>query len=133
MARGDKNSCMIIAVDFDGTCVEHDYPAVGMDVEGAVDVLRRLNAKGHRLILFTMRSGELLAAATKWFKDRKIDLWAVNENPEQREWTSSPKVYADLYIDDSAVGCPIRFIDGARRPVINWAKIRTQLEYDGVL
>jgi hypothetical protein len=130
MAKGNS---MIIAVDFDGTCVEHEYPNVGMDVEGAVDVLRRLNAKGHRLILFTMRSGDKLTAATKWFKDRKIELWAVNENPEQKEWTSSPKVFADLYIDDSAVGCPIRFIDGVRRPVINWTKIASMLEYDKVL
>ena len=124
---------MIIAVDFDGTCVEHDYPSVGMDVEGAVDVLRSLIAKGHRLVLFTMRSGDKLEDAVRWFKERKIALWAVNENPEQREWTSSPKVFADLYIDDSAVGCPIRFINGVRRPVINWSKIRSQLEYDGVL
>ena len=124
---------MIIAVDFDGTCVEHDYPAVGMDVEGAVEVLRAMVAKRHRLILFTMRSGEKLDDAVKWFRDRKIALWAVNENPEQKEWTSSPKVYADLYIDDSAVGCPIRFIDGVRRPVINWSKIKSQLEYDGIL
>lgn len=128
-----KDNSMIIAVDFDGTCVEHDYPAVGMDVEGAVEVLRAMVAKRHRLILFTMRSGEKLDDAVKWFRDRKIALWAVNENPEQKEWTSSPKVYADLYIDDSAVGCPIRFIDGVRRPVINWSKIKSQLEYDGIL
>ena len=130
MAKGNS---MIIAVDFDGTCVEHDYPAVGMDVEGAVEVLRAMVAKRHRLILFTMRSGEKLDDAVKWFRDRKIALWAVNENPEQKEWTSSPKVYADLYIDDSAIGCPIRFIDGVRRPVINWSKIKSQLEYDGIL
>ena len=128
-----KHNSLIIAVDFDGTCVEHDYPSVGMDVEGAVDVLRSLIAKGHRLVLFTMRSGDKLEDAVRWFKERKIALWAVNENPEQREWTSSPKVFADLYIDDSAVGCPIRFINGVRRPVINWSKIRSQLEYDGVL
>ena len=124
---------MIIAVDFDGTCVEHDYPAVGMDVEGAVDVLRALTRKGHRLILFTMRSGAKLEAATKWFRDRKIDLWGVNRNPEQSDWTESPKVFADIYIDDSALGCPIMFIDGVRRPVVNWNKVRTQLEYDKVL
>ena len=128
-----KHNSLIIAVDFDGTCVEHDYPSVGMDVEGAVDVLRSLTAKGHRLVLFTMRSGDKLEDAVRWFKERKIALWAVNENPEQREWTSSPKVFADLYIDDSAVGCPIRFINGVRRPVINWSKIKAQLEYDGVL
>lgn len=128
-----KERGSIIAVDFDGTCVEHDYPAVGMDVEGAVDVLRALNKRGHRIILYTMRSGSKLDAAVKWFSDRKIDLWAVNRNPEQEEWTSSSKVFADLYIDDSALGCPIMFIDGVRRPVVKWAKVRTQLEFDGLL
>lgn len=128
-----KRNSMIIAVDFDGTCVEHDYPSVGIDVEGAVEVLRAIVAKRHRLILFTMRSGSKLDDAVKWFRDRKIELWAVNENPEQREWTSSPKVYADLYIDDSAIGCPIRFIDGVRHPVVNWSKIKSILESDGIL
>lgn len=128
-----KENSMIIAVDFDGTCVEHDYPAVGMEVEGAVETLRALQSKGHRLILFTMRSGMKLEAAVKWFKDRKIELWGINKNPEQAEWTESPKVYADIYIDDSALGCPIMFIDGVRRPVVCWAKVRQKLEYDRVL
>ena len=79
-----RDNGYIIAVDFDGTCVEHDYPEVGMDVEGAVDVLRALNAKGHRIILYTMRSGSKLEAAIKWFKQRKINLWSVNSNPEQK-------------------------------------------------
>lgn len=128
-----KSNSMIIAVDFDGTCVEHDYPSVGIDVEGAVEVLRAIVAKRHRLILFTMRSGSKLDDAVRWFRDRKIELWGINENPEQREWTSSPKVYADIYIDDSAIGCPIRFIDGVRHPVVNWSKIRSILESDGIL
>lgn len=128
-----KDNSMIIAVDFDGTCVEHDYPAVGMEVEGAVETLRALQSKGHRLILFTMRSGMKLEAAVKWFKDRKIELWAINKNPEQAEWTESPKVYADIYIDDSALGCPIMFIDGVRRPVVCWSKVRQKLEYDRIL
>ena len=128
-----KSKSMIIAVDFDGTCVEHDYPSGGIDVEGAVEVLRAIVAKRHRLILFTMRSGSKLDDAVKWFRARKIELWGINENPEQREWTSSPKVYADLYIDDSAIGCPIRFIDGVRHPVVNWSKIKSILESDGIL
>lgn len=128
-----KESGYIIAVDFDGTCVEHNYPAIGMEVEGAVEVLRALNKRGHRIILNTMRSGEKLDAAVKWFSDRKITLWGVNCNPEQEEWTTSPKVYADWYIDDSALGCPITFIDGVRRPVVKWSKVRTLLENNGVL
>jgi hypothetical protein len=104
-----------------------------MDVEGAVEVLKALNAKGHRLILFTMRSGSKLDAAVRWFKERKIELWAVNNNPEQKSWTESVKVHADLYIDDSAVGCPLKFIDEAPRPMVDWVKVRERLEYDRVL
>ncbi len=127
----EKN--LVIAIDFDGTCVEHDYPAVGIEVEGAVETLRALVKRGHRLILFTMRSGERLEAAVRWFRDRKIELWAINENPEQKSWTASPKVYADYYIDDSALGCPIMFIDGVRHHVVNWSKVRQMLEYNRVL
>ena len=128
-----KDKGYVIAVDFDGTCVEHNYPAIGMDVEGAVDVLRELNNHGHRIILNTMRSGQRLEAAVRWFRDRKIELWAVNRNPEQEQWTSSPKVYADIYIDDSALGCPLIFLEGVRRPVVNWSKVRQLLESDGMI
>ena len=128
-----KDKGYVIAVDFDGTCVEHNYPAIGMDVEGAVEVLRTLNKHGHRIILNTMRSGQRLEAAVRWFRDRKIELWAVNRNPEQEQWTSSPKVYADIYIDDSALGCPLIFLEGVRRPVVNWKRVRRALESDGVL
>ena len=124
---------LIIAVDFDGTCVEHDYPAVGLDVEGAASTLLELSKRGHRIILFTMRSGAKLEDALRWFKRHKIELWGVNENPEQREWTESVKVYADYYIDDCAVGCPIMFIDGVRRPVVDWRKVREFFEYNRVL
>jgi hypothetical protein len=128
-----KDKGYVIAVDFDGTCVEHNYPAIGMDVEGAVDVLRTLNKHGHRIILNTMRSGQRLEAAVRWFRDRKIELWAVNRNPEQEQWTTSPKVYADIYIDDSALGCPLIFLEGVRRPVVNWYKVRQLLESDGMI
>ena len=128
-----KRESRIIAIDFDGTCVEHEYPNIGLDVDGAVDTLRRLNNKGHRLILNTMRSDEKLEAAVRWFKERKIKLWGVNCNPEQSEWTSSPKVYADIYIDDAALGCPVRFIDGARHHVVDWSKVSAELEYHDIL
>ncbi|MBS1423459.1 hypothetical protein, partial [Alistipes sp.] len=113
----------IIAIDFDGTVVTHAYPHMGMDA-GAVPVLKELVANDCKLILYTMRSGQLLEKAVQWFKEQKIPLYAINENPGQKSWTSSPKVHADLYIDDSALGCPIRFMDGVARPVADWVKIR---------
>ena len=128
-----QRESIIIAIDFDGTCVEHDYPNIGLEVEGAVETLLRLNNRGHKLILNTMRSGERLDAAVKWFKERHIELWGVNKNPEQSEWTSSPKVFAHLYIDDSALGCPVRFIDGVRHHVVDWSRVSSELEYHNIL
>lgn len=121
-----------IAVDFDGTCVEHEYPHMGAAAEGAAEVLRELAANGCKLILYTMRSGVLLEKAVQWFKERNIPLYGINENPDQN-WSDSRKVYANLYIDDSALGCPLRFVDGAARPVVDWQGVRRQLVLDGIL
>ena len=121
-----------IAVDFDGTIVTHAYPDMGYDA-GAEPVLKELIANGCKIILLTMRSGELLEPAIAWFRDRNIPLFGVNENPDQKKWTASPKVYADLYIDDSSLGCPLKFMDGERRAVANWDGIRQQLVREGFL
>ncbi|MBR2419808.1 MAG: hypothetical protein IKB14_03735 [Rikenellaceae bacterium] len=123
---------MVIALDFDGTVVTHEYPYIGEDI-GAVPVLKELVAAGHQLILFTMRSGKLLDDALAWFEHNGIELYAVNENPEQVSWTSSVKVHANMYIDDCALGCPIRFEDGVRRPFVDWKKVREILVYNRVI
>lgn len=122
----------VIAIDFDGTVVTHEYPHVGDDA-GAVPVLMELAKNKNRLILLTMRSGRLLERAKQWFEERGVPIWAVNENPEQKEWTESPKVYANLYIDDSNLGCPLKIIDGCPRPVADWTRIREQLVREGFL
>lgn len=93
-------------IDFDGTCVTHEYPEVGKNI-GAESVLKELTDKGHRLILFTMRSNEQLQDAVDWFKLNNIPLWSIGYNPEQSEWTDSLKPYADFMIDDSALGTPL--------------------------
>lgn len=123
---------MVIAVDFDGTVVTHEYPHIGADA-GAVPVLKELVANGNRLLLYSMRSGKLLDAAKRWFAERQIPLYAVNENPEQQAWTRSPKIFANLYIDDSNLGCPLRLTEYSPRPVADWVKIREQLVRDGYL
>jgi hypothetical protein len=96
-----------IAIDFDGTCVVHDYPRVGKDI-GAVPILKKLVNNGHRLILYTMRSGQQLDDAIEWFKTNDIQLYGIQFNPTQNEWTTSNKCYANLYIDDAALGIPLR-------------------------
>jgi len=139
---------MYIAIDFDGTCVTHEYPRIGRDI-GAVPVLKELLSAGHKLILFTMRSniqdtkgngkdimdckaGNYLDDAVNWFADNGIDLFGVNVNPTQKEWTSSPKAYAHLYIDDAAIGIPLNYIDNGR-PYVEWRQLRCMLIDRGIL
>lgn len=113
---------MIIAVDFDGACVDHRYPDVGADVPGAVESLREMVEAGASLILWTMRSGEPLQDAVRWFERHNIPLLGVNENPTQKTWTTSPKQYAHIYIDDAAFGCPLRDLPRmGSRPAVDWS------------
>ena len=100
----------VFAVDFDGTIVTHEYPKVGKDV-GAIPVLKQLIQNGHRIILWTMRSGETLDDAVKYVEEQGVELFGVNQNPEQISWTTSPKCYANIYIDDAAIGVPLKIYD----------------------
>lgn len=117
---------MVIAIDFDGTCVTHAYPDIGLDI-GAVPILKELVECHHDLILYTMRSGHRLQAAVQWFEERGIPLYGVNTNPTQSSWSQSPKVYAELYIDDAALGCPLRVSNKSTRPYVNWTSVARRL------
>lgn len=114
-----------IAVDFDGTCVRHEYPGVGPDVPGAVETLRRLVERGDKLILWTIRSGSHLEDAKLWFAERGLPLFGVNENPDQKSWSTSPKVYAPIYIDDAALGAPLLRAVGGGRPYVDWDAVHS--------
>jgi len=143
---------MVICIDFDGTCVTHEYPKVGKDI-GAAKVLRKLVENGHKLILWTMRCdfGNLPIIGTKneieranylqdainWFKENDIPLYGIQNNPEQHSWTKSPKAYAQLYIDDAALGCPLKYsmdnIDYEKRPFVDWIEVERILYEKGIL
>lgn len=124
---------MYIAIDFDGTCVTHDYPRIGKEI-GATKVLKRLVEAGHKLILNTMRSGKELKEAINWFKENDIELYGANENPTQKRWTKSPKVYAHLYIDDAALGCPLKMdLNISDRPFVDWEVVSCLLKDNGIL
>ena len=124
---------MYIAIDFDGTCVTHDYPRIGKDIH-AIPVLKKLVSNGHKLILNTMRSGKELDDAVNWFKENNIELFGINENPTQKRWTNSPKVYAHMYIDDAAFGCPLLNIpEISDRPFVNWVSIEVTFSQMGII
>ena len=119
----------IIAIDFDGTCVTHEYPDVGKDI-GAAPVIKALVARGDKIILFTMRSGDQLTDAVNWFEANEIPLFGVNCNPEQHTWTTSPKPYAHLYIDDAALGVPLAAFEGVSRAFVDWRAVAKLLGVD---
>lgn len=100
---------MIIAVDFDGTIVKHKYPAIGKEIPYAIDTLKLLQEKGHKIILWTYRHGKELEKAVEFCKKKGLVFHAVNSNFEGEEFdnTFSRKIYADIYIDDrNLLGIP---------------------------
>lgn len=132
---------MDICIDFDGTCVTHEYPFIGAEI-GAVPVLKKLVNKGHNLIIFTMRSGEKLNEAYEWFRKNNISVYGIQENPTQKLWTSSPKAYGHLYIDDATLGIPlsqdkVELLNGRKikpkRPYVDWVKVEQLLINKSIL
>jgi hypothetical protein len=140
---------MVIAIDFDGTCVSHRFPEIGKDI-GAIPVLKELVAKGHKLILWTIRAdreilgntqnefiidakGTFLTDAVNWFKENDIPLYGIQKNPTQTNWTTSPKCYAEKYIDDCNMGTPLIKLDEEEKPFVNWYEMRKLLIGEGIL
>lgn len=97
---------MKIAVDFDGTIVEHEYPAIGKVRPFAFQTLKMLQDKGHLLILWTYRSGRYLDEAVEFCREHGLEFHAVNENypGEVFDDSMSRKIDCELYIDDRNVG-----------------------------
>lgn len=97
---------MIIAVDFDGTIVEHRYPAIGKEILFALDTIKELQKRKHQIILWTYRVGKELDDAVEYCLKRGVEFYAINKNypEEQFDETISRKINADLYIDDRNFG-----------------------------
>lgn len=97
---------MKIAIDFDGTIVEHEYPAIGKTRPFAFQTLKMLQEKGHLLILWTYRSGRYLDEAVEFCRDNGLEFYAINANyPEEVfDGSKSRKIDCELYIDDRNLG-----------------------------
>jgi hypothetical protein len=95
-----------IAIDFDGTIVEHAYPQIGKEKLFAFQTLKELDKMGARLILWTFRTGKELDEAVAFCRKNGIEFYAVNKNyPEEvYDETISRKIDADIYIDDKNIG-----------------------------
>lgn len=100
---------MVIAVDFDGTIVEHRYPEIGEERPFATEIIKKLIADRHKIILWTVREGELLEEAINWCKERGVTFYAVNSDSsemfnEVKDKNFSCKLNADFFIDDKNIG-----------------------------
>jgi hypothetical protein len=101
-----KEEGKTIAVDFDGTVVEHAYPGIGKEMRFAFATLKELQNRGHKLILWTFREGRLLNEAVEYCKQNGIEFYAVNRSYPEEEYHEkiSRKINADIFIDDRNVG-----------------------------
>lgn len=110
---------MVIAVDFDGTIVNHKYPDIGREIPGAIDTLKRLADEGHKLILWTVRDGDLLDEAIRFCEQRGLIFYAINANTPG-DWSKEThrKIDADLFIDDCNIG-----------GLPDWDQIYTMIHY----
>lgn len=135
---GEREILMIvIAIDFDGTLVDHVFPEIGEPVAGAFNWLKQFKEAGAFLILYTMRADErgaksvamfpgerrFLSEAVEFCRGHGVEFDALNRNPTQDEWTSSPKAYAHVYIDDAAFGCPLTPPLNGGRPTVDWSAV----------
>lgn len=100
------NEGKVIAVDFDGTIVEHAYPKIGREMLFAFDTLKALQKKGHKLIMWTFRDGDLMQEAVDYCKANGVEFYAVNKSYPEEEYdrSISRKIHADIFIDDRNVG-----------------------------
>ena len=107
-----------IAVDFDGTIVEDEYPKIGKPIIFAFETLKKLQENGHRLILWTYRKGRALEDAVKFCEKNGIVFYAVNKSFPEEEFDPkySRKIKADIFIDDRNVG-----------GLMSWGEIYQQL------
>lgn len=101
-----SHNSKIIAIDFDGTIVEHEYPKIGKEMLFAFSTIKALQKKGHKLILWTFRDGEKLEDAVEYCRQNGVEFYAVNKSYPEEEYdlSISRKINADLFIDDRNIG-----------------------------
>jgi len=116
-----------IGLDFDGTVVTHEFPKIGKDLPYCLETLKKITSQGGKIVLITMRSGRTLAEAVAYFSYHDIPLYGVNSNPRQEYYSKSPKIYANIYIDDAALGCPLVFSDLSTKAYVDWLQVQKHL------
>lgn len=95
---------MTIAIDFDGTIVEHRYPKIGRPIPFAIETLLQLQKENHKLILWSVREGDLLQEAIDYCSERGLHFYAANANYPEEVVPSPRKINVDMFIDDRNLG-----------------------------
>ena len=103
----------IIALDFDGTCCEFNFPEIGKIKpinQKVIDFIRYQKLNGSTIILWTCRADtekrKYLQEAVDWCKKNNIPIDYINENTPHTKSVfgqDTRKVVADLYLDDKAL------------------------------
>lgn len=119
---------LLVAVDFDGTIVTENYPAIGEEIPGALGTIQALQKNGHKVFLYTMRGHprnqeqrDTLQEAIDWLESRGVVMDGINRSPEQ--FSTSLKQFANVYIDDRNFGAPSRYWNGLE--VFDWQEVAT--------
>lgn len=101
-----KKQILTLATEFDETIVENNYPGIGRERPDATYALKELIKRGHRIILYSHRTGNELEAAVNWCMERGITFWAINPvtKEKKKRHTCIPKLKADLYLDGRNLG-----------------------------
>ena len=102
----------VIAIDFDGTIVQHMYPDIGETMDGALEGLHQLAMDGHHIVIWTCRVGKELIDVRNWLNGNGVIYDALNHNAGCVNFPTGPKIYYDILVDDRAWDC-----------VIDWTKI----------
>ena len=131
-------SKITIAVDFDGTCVVHNYPHVGETLPNCVNVLKQLVDNGHNIALDTMRDwinpsphnrlNSVMDDAIQWFQSNGIPLYSVQPHKHASSWTKSTKCHGEISIDDRNLGVPLD-INGS----VDWFEVEKILKLQGII
>ena len=117
-----------IAIDFDGTIMEHTYPVVGNPVPGAIEAIRTFQDLGAECFLWTVRSGSELEEAVQFCHRYGITFTGVNFNPTSQQWVkTAQKIHANVYIDDRAFGCPMAYDPFSKLHHVDWSVVTPKI------
>lgn len=124
---------LLVYLDFDGTVVQHRFPAIGEYNHGCQEVLYKLQDAGHQIIINSVRCDlmdDTLREALEFMTTLQTKEPILNHTQEKLEpdhWNLDEPTC--LFIDDIAIGIPVKIASG--RLYVDWILVDNQLETGG--